>query len=343
MKVSRICRTSTKVFKTRFTPNTRIPLSVYLSVTDRCPHACEYCNIPNRALREMTTEEIISLVRQVKNTGAERLQLVGGEPLLRKDIGTIINYAKDEGLYVTASSTGFFPEKIEAIKNIDLIFLSFDGDERIHDAHKGRGTYARLMETIRICKVLGVNFMTTTVITKLNKDTIDFILQTARANNFMTVFQPLYYTLNDYQGHFHLARVSDKFVLTNEEIREVFKRLIIAKRDGARLASSLRYLEYIVKWKDYQQIYSPHKDSHVKCWAGRLYCYIDTNGLLYPCGDSIGRVKGSDCLTDGFASAFHKMNLNYGCQSCIVACDLEKNLMFSLNLRTIINWLKVVI
>jgi MoaA/NifB/PqqE/SkfB family radical SAM enzyme len=341
MKIIQAFKIGLKIVQARLAFTPAIPLSVYLSVTDRCAHACEYCNIPGRRLNELSTEAILSLIRQIKKAGGERLQIVGGEPLLRPDIGEIVDYAKEQGLYVTASSTGCYPEKIASIKKIDLLFLSFDGEESVHDRHKGQGTYRQLMETMKVLKKEGVPFWTTTVLTKMNKDSIDFILRTAREQNFLTVFQPLYYTGSAYENHFHLPKVDDKYVLANEDMRNIFKKLLMAKKKGAPIASSLAYFEYLLKWDDYQKVYSSRKDPQMKCWGGRLYCYIDTDGLLYPCGDSIGRVEGIDCRKEGFATALARINLNVSCQSCIIACDVEKNLIFSLNARTIMNWMRL--
>lgn len=339
MKIIQICAVGAKALQAKTFSRKRIPLSVYLSVTDRCPHACEYCNIPNRRLKEMPGEQLFRLIRQIRKAGAERVQIVGGEPLIREDIAEIVNYAKQSGLYVTASSTGSFPQKVTAIKNIDLMFLSFDGEEKVHDFHKGEGTYRKLMESIGRLKELRVNFLTVTTITKQNKDSIDFILKTARDNSFMTVFQPLYYTGSAYKNHFHLPGVDKKYILNNEEMRNIIKKLIGAKLKGAPIASSLSYLKLLSAWEDYSKIYSPQMNKRISCWAGRLYCYIDTDGLVYPCGDSIGIVKGVDCLQNGFEKGFDGINMNSNCRSCIIACDLEKNLMFSLNIGTIMNWM----
>ncbi len=78
----------------------RIPLSVMYSVTNRCPSQCAYCNIPNRKQRELTTKEAFSLIDQLVEAGTQRLALWGGEPLVRDDIGSIIDYAKIKGLYL---------------------------------------------------------------------------------------------------------------------------------------------------------------------------------------------------------------------------------------------------
>ena len=343
MKINQVFRAAAEVLSVNISKKKRFPLSVYLSVTDRCQAACEYCNIPNRKLKEMSTQQILDLVRQARECGAVRLQLVGGEPLMCDDIGRIVNFAKEEGLYVTMSSTGFPADRISLLKNIDMVFLSFDGQKEIHDSHKGTGGYDNLMKAINTFKDLKIKFLTTTVLTRINKDSVGFILKTAQEKGFMTVFQPLYYTTVSYENHFHLAKVADKYILANDEIRKLFQDLISAKKKGAPVLSSFSYLAYMARWQDYRKIYSPKRCPNVKCWAGRLYCYLDTGGLLYPCGDSIGIVAGRDCLKEGFGEAFANLNLNHGCQSCIIACDLEKNLLFSFNAAAIMNWFKLLV
>ena len=74
--------------------NQRVPLNIMLSVTNRCTSNCCYCNISNRKQRELTTREILDLVDQITKMGTQRLGLWGGEPLIRDDIGQIIDYAK---------------------------------------------------------------------------------------------------------------------------------------------------------------------------------------------------------------------------------------------------------
>ena len=66
-----------------------------LSVTDRCQFRCLYCMPPEGITTlprqdYMTPEEMESLVRAVAEMGIWRLRLTGGEPLLRKDIVSLV-------------------------------------------------------------------------------------------------------------------------------------------------------------------------------------------------------------------------------------------------------------
>ena len=69
--------------------------SLRLSVTDRCNLRCKYCMpedeyawLPRETL--LTFEEMNSLTGLFTELGVDKVRLTGGEPLLRKDLGTLI-------------------------------------------------------------------------------------------------------------------------------------------------------------------------------------------------------------------------------------------------------------
>ena len=69
--------------------------SLRLSVTDRCNLRCKYCMpedeyawLPRETL--LTFEEMNSLTELFTELGVDKVRLTGGEPLLRKDLGTLI-------------------------------------------------------------------------------------------------------------------------------------------------------------------------------------------------------------------------------------------------------------
>ncbi|HJX23632.1 MAG TPA: GTP 3',8-cyclase MoaA [Candidatus Bathyarchaeia archaeon] len=60
------------------------------SLTQRCNLKCTYCHaegqVPNSKPEEMTSAEVIRIVRVAISLGMTRIKLTGGEPLLRRDI-----------------------------------------------------------------------------------------------------------------------------------------------------------------------------------------------------------------------------------------------------------------
>jgi GTP 3',8-cyclase len=66
-----------------------------ISVTDRCNLRCRYC-VPGERMDLMNQEnlisfrEIIEVVRFVSRNGIKKIRLTGGEPLMRKDIASLV-------------------------------------------------------------------------------------------------------------------------------------------------------------------------------------------------------------------------------------------------------------
>lgn len=318
------------------------PLACHFSITNRCPWRCSYCAFKNLHKDECTTAEAIGIIDQLADLGNKRLHLVGGEPMVRKDVGQLITAAKKRGLYVTMATTGVHLRKhFDQVKDIDIFFLSFDGPREIHDAQRGQGAYDVLMEAMDVLSKNGKRFWTTTVITAKNQTHIDFILNTARERDFLTNFHLLYFTGTDQYlpGAMHLNQASDGLRADQSLYEKVLADLAGRKASpgSANIASSAVYFQTLQKWGDYSQVYRQSPSRYYKCWAGKLFCYIDANGDVYPCGDVMGRVRPRNAIELGLAKAFETL-APIPCKSCIVACYTELNLMFSLNLKSVLNW-----
>ncbi len=76
----------------------RIHDNLRISVTDRCNIRCFYC-MPEEGVKFEPREEILSFeeierfVRDRRALGVRKLRITGGEPLLRKDLPTLIRQA----------------------------------------------------------------------------------------------------------------------------------------------------------------------------------------------------------------------------------------------------------
>jgi MoaA/NifB/PqqE/SkfB family radical SAM enzyme len=325
---------------------TKRPLACHFSITNRCPWKCSYCGFPKLHKKECNTEQALEIVDSLARMGNKRLHLVGGEPSLRNDIDKIAGRAKEHDLIVTMATTGFHFSKIwDKLRDIDIFFLSFDGPQEIHDGQRGKGAYRVLLDAIELLKKNNREFWTTTVLTNQNIDYVDFILDTAGKENFKVNFHLLYYTGTDeyVTGAFHLNHVKHNLIAAQQKYVEVIRYLRRRKRTDMKdiIASSDMYLQALEEWGDLSQAYRKERSRYYKCWAGKLYCYIDANGDVYPCGDIMGRIKPVNCLEKGMQAAFNELP-PLPCESCIIACFNELNLMFSLNIKTVLNWLNKV-
>ena len=109
-----------------------------VSLTDRCNFRCFYClphgEPPIAPKEQMLSYEEIEYVCEIfVSLGIEKLRLTGGEPMLRRDIETIIQKLskfKTAGLIDLALTTNgyFLPERARALKEagLDRVTISLD-------------------------------------------------------------------------------------------------------------------------------------------------------------------------------------------------------------------------
>ncbi|MBQ0730309.1 MAG: radical SAM protein, partial [Oleispira antarctica] len=111
----------------------------------RCNLTCKHCYSISADVDfkgELSTNEVYTVMDDLKEFKVPVLILSGGEPLLRPDIWDISKRAKDMGFYVGLSTNGTLIdesniEKIVAAK-YDYIGVSIDGIEATHDEFRQR-------------------------------------------------------------------------------------------------------------------------------------------------------------------------------------------------------------
>ena len=113
-----------------------------VSLTDRCNFRCFYClphgEPPIAPKEQMLSYEEIDYVCEIfVSLGIEKLRLTGGEPMLRRDIETIISKLsrlKTSGLRDLALTTNgyYLPERAQSLKDagLDRVTISLDSLKR---------------------------------------------------------------------------------------------------------------------------------------------------------------------------------------------------------------------
>jgi len=87
------------------------PLRVMFELTYNCNFKCKHCYIPPAYKRkyknkELKTKEVFLILEQLKDIGCFYLGFTGGEPFLRPDIMTILNYANRCGFQIIIYTNG---------------------------------------------------------------------------------------------------------------------------------------------------------------------------------------------------------------------------------------------
>ncbi len=162
----------TKVFKKE------IPWLIELSITYECQAKCPHCSVHNYIASEkeedklLTNDEIKQVLDQAVKIGIPKVDLFGGEPLLKDGIADLVAHGSKLGLYMSVTTNGWSLSR-DMIKNLKkagicCINISIDSaEERIHDRLRGlKGLFGKVTEGIKMCREEGVACIASTYVTK---------------------------------------------------------------------------------------------------------------------------------------------------------------------------------
>ncbi len=311
-------RAGTGILRAKFFKE-KIPVIVSCVLTWRCNYTCKYCAVWKNNPDELSTDEILRLIKEMKNAKTAVLSLTGGEPLLREDIGQIIQYARECKIYVTMNSNGsLVKRKIDDIMPLNRLSISLDGDKSIHEIHRGKGTYKKTIEGIRTAKEHGLNVDITTVITKYNVEHLDEVLKIARDMDVGVLFQPVdTYTFS--------AKGVKNIIPEKKKFTDAIRKLTQEKN----VMNSTDCLRHFIK---------PEGFNYNNCSAGKIFCRIEPDGSMYACSRSNNRENPPN-VRGGFLKGFQELNFPV-CSRCNCFGNVELNLLFQLKIALFIKYLK---
>jgi AdoMet-dependent heme synthase len=168
------------------------PMLCYWEMTQACGLACKHCRaeaMPTPHPLELNTEASKRFLRQLLDFGdpLPHLILTGGDPLSRKDIYELIDYANGLGLEVsiTPSATPELTnDAITKLKEhgIQSLGLSLDGScaEKHDNIRAVPGTFERTMEAARHCGRLGLPIQVNTLVAEETAEDLPAIYELLR-------------------------------------------------------------------------------------------------------------------------------------------------------------------
>lgn len=161
------------------------PSKVYFEITRRCNLKCVYCYNNSRSdfRVELDKERIFQVIDRLYESGTFEVRLTGGEPTLHPDFFEILDYLKKKDFFVSLGSNGVWSEElIQKISKTDIriIIVSLDGPEAYHDQMRGKGTFAKVTNTIKkLHSLSNAAIKINTVLCRENKDFLPEIVKLA--------------------------------------------------------------------------------------------------------------------------------------------------------------------
>ena len=166
------------------------PKSCVWELTLNCNARCIHCGSSAGVVRknELSTDEALCLIEDLRALGCESITFSGGEPLLRRDWEILGRAVTKAGMRLEMITNGLAVELLaDRIARIGFFAVTFsiDGDAEVHDllrrVPKG---LSRLLEGARALKKRGVLIGAATQVNLLNKDKLKDIHQILIENDF---------------------------------------------------------------------------------------------------------------------------------------------------------------
>src|SRR5262249_24625760 len=152
-----------------------VPLSVILQVTKRCKFDCSFCSetlqLPDPTLTELDT------IRG-NLAGVRRVFLSGGEPLLRKDFGEIVDmYTEDFILGIPTNATRGLQHAAAMVGKVAFVTVGWEGPRST--TNRVRGDYDQVMAGIRAFLDQGLPLSLSAVVYRSTLHALPFTFQIA--------------------------------------------------------------------------------------------------------------------------------------------------------------------
>lgn len=304
----------------------RVPLLVGFNITFRCNLRCTYCASPTLKVPEMETGDVLRTIDDFHALGMRWITFSGGEPLLRKDLGEIVEYTKTKGIVTFISTNGWLiPKRIEELGRVDRFTISLDGGEEVHDKVRGKNAFAKAVAGAEAAREHGIPVAFTCVLSSHNLDAVDEVLALAARFDTTCMFQPATKWLDS-------SNEPNPIAPPTEPYRETIRHLLERKRQGAPITNSPAGLRYLMHWPDPTPIAST---------AGRLTCTIESDGKVLSShvtqGDRLEEPSNGLSARENYLRlSIPKVNGQSWC-----APILELDLLFALNPSAIWNAIRV--
>jgi len=241
----------------------------------RCPHC--YLEAGRKAEGELTTDECLSLIDEMKALGTEMLILTGGEPLLRKDIFEIAQYASSRGIWVVMGTNGVLLDQRVAEKMIECgvqgVAISIDSLEpaKHNQFRGGPDSWEHSVRALDICRANGLQVLIQTTVMDMNYAEIPQLLAFAREKGAWSF--NLYFLVQTGRGQ----QMND---LSPERTEAMLSNLVDWQDEQRPM---------LVRSKcapQFKQIAYERGSGGLEsggCMAGTRYCRIPPQGAVTPC------------------------------------------------------------
>lgn len=250
----------------------------------RCTHCYQddYSAFESRDSLSEILDQYGSLLNALNMHGY--LNITGGEPLTHPDLFWLLSEARSRGMTAAVLTNGTLIGKREAARlkacGVDYVQVSLDGTEKVHDAIRGKGSFARAVEGIRLlCR----NNIFVTVSFTAQRSNLNELPKLARFCRDIGV-NKLWY------DRVVIPSLEDKEQLSLSAVDFARLNKRAARLNSKGMVSCARALQFL-----------PCREKHIyKCMAGKRLLTVLADGTVMACRRLpvvAGNVRESDLLS----------------------------------------------
>jgi MoaA/NifB/PqqE/SkfB family radical SAM enzyme len=264
----------------------------------------------------MSTREILRMLGDARRLNFVAYLAWGGEPLLRPDIGEILRYAHNLGLYTSIITNGtYLSQKAEEIVDcVDLTWVSLDYSSEYHDQMRGSpGAFGKAIRGIVALRRMGGRIAINCVLSKLNMDCVGKMAALADRLGARVAFDPMK----------QFGEVNEEYALSAVELDRLSSQIFECKRAGYPILNSYDYLSHL------------RRPANYSCAQPRVFITVTESGEIVPfwcekekhtLGDLRNQSLG-EVLSSRRYSEFVKATA--GCSLCTNSTTVEVSMFYS--------------
>lgn len=245
-------------------------LSVYLHITQRCNLHCVGCySLDNdrNCIKDPSEDHVKRALFQLAQNGCELLVVSGGEPFFRKDLPSILKYAKTEAkipsIQVITNGTFVTAEMLREVKPyVDGIAVSLDGYSKKNPTFiRDEGIFAKVIATVKLSKKAGIQ---TTILPTVHTQNYSFMKEYVKLSKKLHV--GISYSLLTCSPKDDVLK---EWLPSSEQLSAIAQQLIEIGLNGAVAINDMPIGDGL--------------DTRKSCEVGCKIVSIGADGTVYPC------------------------------------------------------------
>jgi len=261
----------------RHAAKVNVPIRVGIELTQNCNLACSHCYLESSRYEPMSTEQVKELLSDLATLGSLFLTFTGGEPFLRPDLLELIQYAESKRFIIRILTNGTLinraiADQLKQFANLSIHMSIHGANPETHDAFTHRaGSFVAMVQAAQYLRTNGVPVTLKFSVTKANFAEVESVCALADDLGADLAVNALIY-----------PRIDGNTATTRWRVNQ--RQLKQLMRKGLITVEAYR------------------------CVAGKIKCWIDAAGDVYPC-ELLRQLSFGNVKEQRFASIWYSTAL----------------------------------